>query len=421
MEKAMKLSDPALKLLAKLIEVPTVNPPGEKYEVFAKLAESLLMDLGFSVEIIELPDDYLGRYYPYAPVHRGYPRYIVLGRYGGGSPVIHFNGHYDVVPPGSGWSYEPFKVTVVGDRIYGRGTTDMKGGIASVVVAIESLLKEGFEPGGTIEVALVPDEEAGGVGSRFLVEEVLKVPPDYVVIAEPTTSTMVSVGHKGMVRGVVRVLGKQVHGSTPWLGENAFLAAARLASRFSELYEPILKSRRTSAPVLLPEGGCPTINLGGYAESLSRKDNVVPGEFVFSFDRRLIPEERVDEVVRELEELLEKASRDVGSRCELKVLGSVNPSMTPVDAEVVRLVSSCVGEELGIRPTLYLSFGRNDLVYYTNTLKAYGVCYGPGVMNVAHTADEYTTIPELESSIRVYRCIIRKALGGRWPITRGVG
>jgi len=403
-------ANPTLKLLAKLVEVPTVNPPGERYEAFAKLAESLLRGMGFSVEVIEVPSDYLDRHYPYAPAHRGYPRYVVLGRYGEGSPALHFNGHYDVVPPGSGWSYEPFKATVVGDRVYGRGTTDMKGGIAAVLVAIESLLKEGFEPRGTIEVALVPDEEAGGVGSRFLAEEVLKAPPDYVVIAEPTTSTMVSIGHKGMVRGVVRVLGRQVHGSTPWLGENAFLAAARLASRFSELYEPILKSRRTSAPVLLPEGTYPTINLGGYAESLSRKDNVVPGEFVFSFDRRLIPEEGVDEVVREIGELLERASRDVGSRYELKVLGSVPPSITPAEAEVVKLVSSCVEAELGVRPTLYLSFGRNDLVYYTNILKAYGVCYGPGVMNVAHTADEYTTIPELESSVRVYRCVTRKAL-----------
>ena len=250
----MELAGSTLKLLSRFVEVPTVNPPGEGYETFAKLAESLLRDVGFSVEVVEVPSDYLDRYYPYAPAHRGYPRYVVLGRYGEGSPVLHFNGHYDVVPPGSGWSYEPFKATVVGDRVYGRGTTDMKGGIAAVLVAVESLLKEGFEPRGTIEVALVPDEEAGGVGSRFLVEKILKAAPDYVIIAEPTTSTMVSIGHKGMVRGLVRVFGKQVHGSAPWLGENAFLIAARLASRFSELYEHILRSRRTSAPVLLLEG-----------------------------------------------------------------------------------------------------------------------------------------------------------------------
>jgi len=407
----VELAGSALKFLSRFVEVPTVNPPGEGYEAFAKLAESLLRDMGFSVEVIEVPSDYLDMYYPYAPAHRGYPRYVVLGRYGEGSPVLHFNGHYDVVPPGSGWSYEPFKATIVGDRVYGRGTTDMKGGIAAVLVAVESLLKEGFEPRGTIEVALVPDEEAGGVGSRFLVERILKAAPDYVIIAEPTTSTMVSIGHKGMVRGLVRVFGKQVHGSTPWLGENAFLIAARLASRFSELYEPILRSRRTSAPVLLPEGAYPTINLGGYAESTSRKDNIVPGEFVFSFDRRLIPEESVDEVVRELRELLDRASKEVGSRYELKVLGSVPPSATPTEAAVVRLVSNCIEEVLGVKPSLYLSFGRNDLVYYTNTLRAYGVCYGPGIMNVAHTADEYTTIPELENSARVYRCVIRRALG----------
>jgi succinyl-diaminopimelate desuccinylase len=408
----MGFADQALRVLAKIVEVPTVNPPGQGYETFAKLAESILKDMGMSVEVVEVPSDYLDRYYPYAPAHRGYPRYVVLGRYGGGSPVLHFNGHYDVVPPGSGWSYDPFKATVVGDRVYGRGTTDMKGGIAAVLAAIGSLLREGFEPRGTVEVALVPDEEAGGVGSRYLVEGVLRSVPDYVVIAEPTTSTMVSIGHKGLVRGVVRVFGRQVHGSTPWLGENAFLAAARLALRFSELYEPVLKSRRTSAPVLLEQGAYPTINLGGYAESLSRKDNTVPGEFVLSFDRRVIPEESVDEVVRELREFLDRASREVGSRYELRVLSAVPPSVTPTSAEVVRLASSCIEEELGVKPTLYLTFGRNDLVYYVNFLKTYGICYGPGIENAAHTVDEYTTIPELENSVRVYRCIIRKALGG---------
>lgn len=399
----------AVKLLVDMVSIPTVNPPGDHYVEFAEYAKNVLEGMGFEVSLVEVPESFLDQYYPYAPAHRGYPRYIVYARLGSGRPILHFNGHYDVVPAGSGWTKEPFKPVIENGRIYGRGTTDMKGGIATFLAAVKSLLDEGVALKGTLEVVLVPDEEAGGAGTRYFAVRRFSV-PDYVVIGEPSTSSVVSIGHKGMVRGIVKVFGRQVHGSVPWLGDNAFIKAARVALRFLELYEPILKSRRTSAPVIYEEGVHPTINIGGYAESTSRKDNIVPGEFRFSIDRRVIPEENIDSVVEEMRELFSRVSSEVGASLSFDVLSKVEPSITPASSLLVKTLEACISEELSADPKVFISLGRNDSVYYTNMLGSHTVSYGPGVEDVAHVPDEYTTIEEIERALKVYRCGVRRLL-----------
>lgn len=400
----------AIKLLKDMVSIPTFNPPGEHYAEFTEYARHVLEGLGFDVSLIEIPDEFLDQYYPYTPAHRGYPRYVVYAKYGGGRPVLHFNGHYDVVPAGSGWTKDPFKPVEEGGRIYGRGTTDMKGGIATFLAAVRSLIDEGIGLRGTLEIALVPDEEAGGAGSRYFAMKRISV-PDYVILGEPSTSGVIGIGHKGMVRALVRVFGRQVHGSVPWLGDNAFVKAARLVLRFLELYEPVLRSKRTSAPVIYEEGVHPTINVGGYAESTSRKDNIVPGEFVFSIDRRVIPEEDIDEAIKEMVDILSISAREIGVKTELKVLSKVEPSKTPTDSPLVRKLELCISGQLSVRPEIYLELGRNDAVYYTNMLGSHAVSYGPGVVNVAHTPDEYITIGEIANVLKVYRCVIREVLG----------
>ena len=96
----------ALKVLSEMVSIPTVNPPGDKYEEFVEYAERVFRDLNMDVETFQVPKGYVAEHYPdYAE----YPRYVVIGRMGSGKPAVQFNGHYDVVPPGSGWSRDPFK------------------------------------------------------------------------------------------------------------------------------------------------------------------------------------------------------------------------------------------------------------------------------------------------------------------------
>lgn len=404
------IKDYTLKTLVDLVSIPTINPPGLNYKECSQYLAGKLEDLGLKVDVIEIPEEYVREYYPYTPQHRGHPRFIVYGRIGRGKPTLHFNGHYDVVPPGTGWSREPFKPLVENGRVYGRGATDMKGGIACILGAIKQVLEvEGKELSGLLEVAFVPDEEAGGLGTRYLVEE-LKCRPDYVIIGEPTTAKRVIVGHKGMIRGLIRVFGRQVHGSVPWLGENAFIKAAALTLKFIQLYQPILNSRKTHAPVSKEEYRYPTVNLGGYAESTSKKDNVVPGEFILSFDRRVIPEEELEDVIAEFKEKLYEAAEITSAKLSLEIKSAVPPSLTPLDSKIVRVAVEAVKELFSIEPTVEITTGRNDAVYYTGAGKSQVINLGPGVEWTAHTPNEYNEISELEGVIALYTRIMEKLI-----------
>lgn len=115
-----------MNLLRELVEIETVNPPGTHYEEFTSVMRDRFRELGFQVELVEIPDEFLDKNYIYSPRHRGNKRVILLAR-NDPEPRLHFNFHYDVVPAGNGWVTDPFKLKVVDDRAYGRGTSDMKG------------------------------------------------------------------------------------------------------------------------------------------------------------------------------------------------------------------------------------------------------------------------------------------------------
>ncbi len=390
-----------LELLKKLIRIPTVNPPGEKYEEAASLLRDELRTIGFHVEIIRIPEDWLDQYYPYAPQHHGYPRPIVYAWLGSrNKPSLHFNGHYDVVPPGSGWSRDPFDPYIEGDYIYGRGSNDMKAGIAAAVAALKAVVERDIVGDELrLEAAFVPDEEAGGAGTRYLVD-VVGVKPSYVVIPEPSSIERITIGHRGYIRGLVRVYGRQVHASLPGLGENAFEKACLLVTRLIK-YREKLASMKSKYPFDVEEASHPTLALGGYAESTSRKDNIVPGEFVFSFDRRVIPDEDIGEAVKDLQKAVEEAAQSVGASVDIEVKSAIPPAVIDPGSRIVRAAREAVYKVLGKEPTITVSAGRSDQVYYVRKgIEA--ITWGPGVFGTSHTPNEYTSITQLDIAVKAY-------------------
>ncbi len=395
-----------IEVLKDMVSVPTVNPPGERYGEFAKLSKELLEELGFGVDVVEVPRSYVERHYP---EYAQYPRYIVLARYGEGRPVLHFNGHYDVVPAGSGWTKDPFSPVVESGRVYGRGSSDMKGGIAAFLVAAKTLVESGRRPKGSIEVALVPDEEIGGLtGSGYLVREV-GVRPDYAIIGEPSGSGTVWIGHKGAVWAIVEVFGRQAHGSTPWLGVNAFEAMVEVAQRFAREYAASLEARRSSYEYDDPRGARPTAMIGGEVRG-GAKVNVVPGYCAFSVDRRVVPEERVEEVKREILEFVERVARELekkGVKVSARITNELPPALTDPSSELVKTIKAVAEEvlEAGVRTTVCL--GGLDMRFYTE-VGIPTVTYGPGLLGVAHIADEYIPVEEIGRVARVYYSLIEK-------------
>jgi succinyl-diaminopimelate desuccinylase len=396
-----------VEVLKDMVAIPTVNPPGEKYEDFAKYSKDLLESLGFKVDVIHVPSEYVKKFYP---EYASYPRYIVLGRFGEEKPVLHFNGHYDVVPPGVGWGRDPFELVIENGKIFGRGVDDMKGGIAAFLTAIKMFIESGKKLKGSIEVALVPDEEIGGeTGTGYIVKE-LKIRPDYVIIAEPSGSETIWIGHKGALWVLVEVYGKQAHGSTPWLGVNAFEYMVTLAYRLMNRYKPMLDTRRSVYEYDDPRGAKPTITIGGEVRG-SIKVNIVPGYYAFSIDRRITPDENMEDVEKEIIEFVKKASADFPPdvRVDIKIINRLPPALINPSSKLVEIAKEAGEEVIGVEPRTTVCLGGLDMRYYTE-VGIDTITYGPGVLGTAHTTNEYLTLSEFEKMVQIYYKIIEKFL-----------
>ena len=371
----------AFQLLRELISFDTVSPEGRQYEDLAKFVKSWLEERGVETKIEYVDDNYKAKVCP-----EGSRRPIVIARVGEGEPLLEFNGHYDVVPSGEGWEGDPFEARLVNGYVIGRGAVDMKGGIAAVMLAMEKLSNW---KGEEIKAVFVPDEEIGGFcGTAYRVNFLKDKYPigNKVVIAEPSSRT-VWIGHKGIVWLEVEVEGKQAHASMPWEGENAFLKASSLVveldralrERFSKTFS---KYEYTSGH---PMAKFTVYNIGGVAYSTSNKENVIPGSFKFSIDIRVIPETRLDDVVKEVEEVLEGRAK---LRVKFKEEGILNEG-----SELAELIGKTWGD-----PKRVCEAGL-DMRFY----RGYDVVtWGPGDSMEAHKPNEKIELREVEEFAERY-------------------
>src|SRR3954469_18595410 len=276
------LEDELVALLQRMIRLPTVNPPGEGYEAFVADLRGVLDAYGYATAVHHAPAEL-------APLGEGHPRPNLVARLPGDGPLVHLNGHYDVVPVGNDWTRDPFGGELADGWIYGRGAADMKSGLAAQVIAVEALRRT--EWSGTIVQSAVPDEETVGVdnaGMGFLVEQG-RVEADAVIITEPFGPDGVGIGHKGAIWGEITIFGKQAHGSSPRLGVNAVEAMARYLARLDTELRPQLDERITELGVTPPVSIHSTLSFdtihGGAAT------NIVPDRCTVTFNRRLLPGE----------------------------------------------------------------------------------------------------------------------------------
>src|SRR5262245_630774 len=201
------------ELLAGLVSFSSENPPGREAEIALYLGAHL-QTLGFAVEVPEV-----------APGRRN----VIARIDNGDGPTLAFNSHLDVVPAGSGWTADPFRLVERDGRLYGRGACDAKGSIASMVEAMTLLIAASAAWKGQLVGVFVADEEVGSSGARAFVAA--HPPVDRVVVGEPTSLATVS-AHKGVLRPRIRITGKSAHSGMPELGENAIVAAGQLITLF---------------------------------------------------------------------------------------------------------------------------------------------------------------------------------------------
>jgi succinyl-diaminopimelate desuccinylase len=402
LEEVDRATDEIVAFTVDLVRIPTINPPGEEYGACADFLGRFLKQRAFDVEYIAAE----GR----AEHTARYPRVNVVGtRRGGPGPLVHLNGHVDVVPAGAGWTVDPFSGLVRDGKIYGRGVCDMKAGIAAAVFAAEAIERAGVRLPGTLEISGTVDEESGGfAGVAHLAElgRIAKGRTDFVIIPEPLDVDRICIGHRGVYWFEVTARGRIGHGSMPFLGVSAIEGMGRLLQSVRNELIPALASRRTDVPVVPPGARQATINVNGI-EGGQPVDGIqtpcVADLCRAVFDRRFLIEEGFDATRREIVELVERvAAHPSGVRFDLRDLMVVHPTRTPDDSPVIAALDSAIHAVLGRRAELIASPGTYDHKHVARIAGVpHCVAYGPGELELAHQPDEYCRIDDIVNATKV--------------------
>lgn len=392
----------AVNLLSRLIEIRTVNPPGENYEKMAELLEKECKKLGFVTRKYATPGYVLEKF----GVKGGSKRVsLVADLNAGAKKIFHINSHYDVVPATDKWKREPFKATVEGNRVYGRGSEDMKGNIASVLFALRALKERGIKLRVNIQLSFTPDEEIGGrTGLGYLVERGL-VKADYAM-SEGYSGHCISIGNKGVLWAEVEIKGKSAHGSTPHKGVNSFERMNKLVNELEKLKSKIVR-RRTRYNMRDVVSKSPTFVMGGLMEG-GVKVNVVPGVVKFSIDRRLIPEEDIKTARREIEGVIKKFNakyRD--SKAGIKFVSQEGPVVSGKDSAFFKIAADAVESVTGKKTEFSVMPGATDMRYFMwKGVPALGYSASGG--EKWHSDDEFVYISSLVDTATVFASIISR-------------
>jgi succinyl-diaminopimelate desuccinylase len=386
------------EFLQQMIRIPTVNPPGECYADFAAVLAARYRSLGYDVTCLPAEGH---------PDHTAqHPRINVLARKNGagGGPCVHFNGHSDVVPAGSGWTRDPFGGVIEDGRLYGRGASDMKAGLAASLYAVEALRRCGIALPGAVEQSATVDEESGGfAGVAWLAERgyLSRERQQHVIITEPHGADRICLGHRGVWWFDVVMHGHIAHGSMPFLGVNAVDRMNQFLSAVNTRLRPRIEARATAMPVAPEQARHATLNINSISAGQPpelRQTPCVPDRCTVIFDRRFLPEEDLAEVRREFLDLL----AELGLPHELRERMTVMPTCTPADAPVARALQVAIREVTGREPAFIASPGTYDQKHFTRLARiADCVSYGPGILDQAHQPDEYVTLQDLATSAQV--------------------
>jgi acetylornithine deacetylase len=365
-----------------LVSTPSVNPVlaagGAGEAGMAAVTAELLEAWGFTVQVTE--------------VEPGRPN--VVARLEGSGPTLLLNGHLDTVGI-DGMSIDPFSATIEDGRLMGRGSCDMKAGVAALMAAGCRLAARGPRP--NLVIALTADEEHGSIGMADLVASGAHS-ADMAVVCEPT-SLKVMPAHKGFVWIEATFRGRAAHGSRPDIGIDAIRHAALYVAALDGLADRL---RSRVAHPLLQYGSlhAGTIS-GGSAES------VYPDRCSLLLERRTMPGETPEEIIEEFEQVLEELrSTEPGLDAALEMTMARPGTEVPTGSDLVQGLLSA-GSSLGVPPVVEGMTAWVDAAFL-NEAGVPAVCYGPGSIEQAHTEDEWVAIDEIRTCADVLEQFARE-------------
>jgi len=425
--------DEYIEFLKILVQTESYNPPGNEKNVALKI-ENYLKKVGIQCEIFSFGEN---RANLVATLNDNFEGKNLL-----------YNGHMDVVPPGSlqEWKYPPLSGTIKRKKIFGRGTADMKGGTAAMVISLKILKKLGLKTSGNLIINAVADEETGGMlGTEWCIDKVLKSRKiDFAVIGEPTELNplphAIVIGEKG--RFVIKVItnGISGHASVPSLGVNAICMMNDIIYNLDKLDEYIPKIKppltmnelKELISILFPSEDIfqkileeqpilqealkanteftkiVTLIKGGI------KDNVIPDQCEAVIDFRLLPGQTTDMLLKGLKELIKAlgyqikdeptgSPEDVFVYLDVIYEGKASYWKDWRDSLILKEFYNVVDQIYKKKPFYFLFPASSDAKYYRNSnFCPSTIIFGPGNSRIAHVTDEYLEIQDFIDVIKVY-------------------
>ena len=367
------MSTKAHAILESLVRVPSVT--GDEGRVAQTVAEWCEV-AGLAVELREISPG----------------RSNVVARWGTGRhPLVLLTGHLDTVPVGSGWTRDPFGAEVSAGRLYGRGACDMKAGLAAMLAAVIELREQGLEPAGDVVLAAVVGEEEDSAGTRALLADGLSV--DCALLGEPTALELIR-SNRGLINYRIEVIGESAHASSPDLGRNAIVGAARIvleleriAGRLAERPHPSLGASNLTVGTI--HGGT--------------RPYVVPDRCTIEVDRRVNPGESAETARAEAEEALAAARNVMPLLAAGFTLGSEYPPLEldeghPLLQGMLRSMAAA-----NVPASLGVWRAASDAGLLTTGRGIPCVLFGPGDIAVSHRPDEFVELEQVELAREVYR------------------
>ena len=313
-----------------------------------------------------------------------------------------FNGHTDVVPvEGQKWSTDPFTLTQVDDRLYGRGSVDMKGFLACALASLPNFLAANLKK--PIHFAFSYDEETGGFGMPVLLKSMAEnqFQPDVVIVGEPTEMKIIT-GHKGSYEMRTEISGYEVHSSNPLLGVNAISVAMKLISKIEEIGQVRASNPIPNSPYEPPFA---TFNVGiieGGAAS-----NATAGWCNFDWEYRPMPDEDGGKTITEIENfansILLPKMKEISDEAGINII--TQAPVGGLDDRNAAKASAFIADITGLNSEGVVSFG-TDAGYFSD--EGYStVVFGPGSITRAHKPDEYVEISELKQGLKFFEKVAK--------------
>lgn len=384
------IENEVVKLTQELIRIPSHKHTENRESAVAEFIYDYCKDNGLEVEYQEV---------------EGLRRNVIAKLKGTGTgKTLILNGHIDTVPPYE-MNFDPFSADIVDGYVQGRGANDMKGAVACMITAMLNIKKEGKLLGGDIILTAAVGEEEKSDGTEYVVKSGIKA--DGAIVGEPSNYGY-ALGHRGLEWLEIRIEGKIAHGGIPELGINAISKAAKLIRKIEDELMPKLKLRQN-------EWMGPSVMNFGFIKGGTQPSSVADS-CIIQIDRRYLPEENVESVIKEYQDIIDTISKEDPEfkaeiiRMDSNLMDEFDhaPLIAQPDSDIAKTVYGVLKDFNKKEPNIEKRRGWTDAGVLSTYGKIPTVVTGPGDLKYSHAKDEKIPVIDLINYVEIYTKIAKK-------------